>query len=181
MNRRSMLANIGLGAAAIALAGCTTMTVGDTTTITLNVAKVTAYATAGLNAAQTVETALAPFPALTAYVAPIQATTALLQNAVAAFSAGVGNSVTVSYSDSSVRSLVDSVLAAIEQISGLIGNVVAAMIASGLKITDSTVNHVQVVQDAITTIVSVFRALLTASPAPAVAMSEGRALVTLNA
>lgn len=187
LSRRRLLMGAAIGGAVL-VAGCATTHSGNVTSITLNVAKVTAYATAGLNAAQTVETALLPFPALTAYVGPLQAATALLQTAVNAFSAAVADKVTVSYSDASIRSLVDSVLTAIEQIAGLIGNVVTALVRAGFAITDGTVNKVQLVHDALATIVSVFRALLTSSSpalapsaAPRLAMSEGRALSVLAA
>jgi hypothetical protein len=188
MNRRALLLGLSAGAASLTLAGCATMKDGHTTTVTLNVAKVTAYAQAGLNAITSVTDALALFPSLSTYTAPALKVEAALEEALGNFTTAAGSSVSVSYDDTSIKTLVDLVLAAIQSVASLIARVIEAMAAqAALGLSDRTVAKVKLVYDALTTIVSVFRALLSANPttalatAPRLRMSEAQAVAVLRA
>jgi hypothetical protein len=170
------------------LAGCATTKDGHTTTVTLNVAKITAYAQLGLNAVTTVTDALALFPSLSAYVDPVKKIEGVLKVALANFSTAAGSSVSVSYDDTSVRTAVDSVLAAIQSVASEIATIVVAMAKqAALGLSDGTVSKVQLIHDALTTIIGAFRALLPATTAvalgemPRLAMSEARAVQVLRA
>lgn len=185
LNRRSLLLAACAGAGLL-LAGCVTTTAGSVTTITLNVAKVSAYAQAGLNAVATVTDALAMFPTFSAYVAPAKVVEVALQTALANFTAAAGPSVTVSYDDASIKALVDSILADIQSIAGQVATIITKMAEqTTLGISSGTIGIVQTTFDALTTIVSVFRALLVSATAARLvpqhqfAMSESQALRTL--
>lgn len=188
LNRRSLLVGIGIAGAALALAGCATTTAGTVTTITLNVAKISAYAEAGLNAASMVTDALALFPGLSAYASQLQPIETALKTALTDFSAVAGSSVTVAYDQADVKSAVNSILSAIQQVSALIVAIVAAMAQQAvLGIKDATVSRIQLTSDAIATIVATLKALLSTNvslnfgAAPRLAMSEARALQVLAA
>lgn len=188
MNRRSLLAAAGGLGVALALAGCATTTTGSVTTVTLNVAKITAYAQAGLNAIATVTDALAMFPALSTYTAPVKAIEAVLRVALTNFTAAAGSSVMVSYDDANIKTIVDSILADIQSIASQIATIIGKMAEqAALGISSNTVNTVQTAHDALATIISVFQALITAntamrSVAPRqTAMSEAQALRALRA
>ncbi|HEX2594761.1 MAG TPA: hypothetical protein VHL34_24875 [Rhizomicrobium sp.] len=188
MNRRALLLGLGAGTAALMLAGCATTKDGHTTTVTLNVAKITAYAQLGLNAAVTVTDALALFPSLASYIAPVQKVEGVLKDALANFTEAAGSNLTVSYNDASIKAAVDSVLADIQSVASEIATIILAMAKqSALGLSDGTVSKVQLVHDALTTIIAVFRALLTTNTAlavgaaPRLAMSEAQAVRVLRA
>ncbi len=187
LSRRSILLGGAIGGALL-LSGCATTTTGSVTTVTLNVAKVAAYAQAGLNAVTTVTDALSLFPALSTYTAPLKAVEDVLQAALANFTAAAGPNVTVSYDSTSIKTAVDSVLSAIQSIASQIATIIVAMAKqTALGLSDSTVSKVRLAHDALTTIISVFQALLTNTVAmnlgtgPRLAMSEAQALRVLAA
>jgi hypothetical protein len=164
LNRRSFLTSVGAGTVgAVLLAGCTVTTVGSTTTATLNVAKINAYITAGLNAANTVATTLRLVPALAEYSAPLNKAVDTLQTAAVAFSGAVGDKVEISYNDASLNTIVDSVVAGIQDVLDVIMDVAAALVKQGVKISVDTLTKVQLARDALSTVVAVFKALITTS------------------
>lgn len=164
--RAAMLNTLGLLGGAAIIAGCATTHVGTTTTITLDVSKIKAYADAGLSAAKTVESVLVMVPALAIYVVPVQTITAALQAALNVFTTQAGTKITLVYNDANVKAIVDSILNALEQLGGLIKNIVVALPASVAKISTTTVNQVELVYNALMTIVAVFRTILTIPTTP---------------
>lgn len=182
LNRRSiLLAGVGV-AGALALAGCATTSIGKVTTVTLNVAKIAAYADAGLNAVSTVTDALVLFPGLAAYTAPLQAVESILQVALTNFTAAAGSNVTVVYDDTNIKTAVDSVLSAIQSIASQVATIILAMAKqTALGLSDKTVSKVQLAHDALSTIIAVFQALLSSTVSTPVAMSETQALRVLRA
>jgi len=181
LSRRSILRGVPVLAGAAVLGACTVTTSGSTTTITLNVAKIEAYAQAGLNAAATVTSLLGAVPAAASYVALIATAETALSAALTTLSTAAGSTVTISYDDTDWKTRVDSVLSAIETVGTAIANAITAA-GSGLSSTVQT--DATTALSALKTVISVFDALLVTStgarPVGVTSMSEAQALRTLG-
>ena len=191
-NRRSFLSAVGgTLLAGVALAGCTTTKVGSTTTVTIIPSKINAYVKAGLNAANTAATVIAMVPVLAVYSDSVKKAIAILNEAAAAFAYVAGDNVVLQYNSASVKTAVDSVLASIETIADLVGEILKALVKAGFSAATEALNKLELARDAIATIVSVFQALLATSwtsaapmtlvaPPMKLAMTETHALRTLG-
>lgn len=179
LSRRNFLRSSVLGVGAIGLAACTTSTTNGVTTITLNVTKVKDYGQAGLNAAATVASFLAAYPALSPYMAAITVADTALSGALTAFSDAAGSTLTISYNDTNWKTRVDSILADIEQVGN---SIEAAISGAGTSLSASVLADAKTASSALDTIISVFRGLLgvssTARATPS--MTEAQALAVLG-
>jgi hypothetical protein len=164
MSRRALFTTLG-GAAlsATLLAGCTTMKDGGTTTVTLNVAKVKAYMEAGLNASATVLSTIALIPVFDTYTLPLKKAQAALMQAETVFVESFGDKLEVSYDDTSVKTLINSVINLIQQIADQIKVILSNMIQVGISVDTPTLNKVELMYNAIATILSIFKALVMTS------------------
>lgn len=150
-----------LGAASLALGvlpGCTIVHGKNTTSITLNVAKIRAYAQAGINAAATI-LALTPVTAAlgASTIAAITAASQALSEGLSAFEAQAGANVTIVYASDRLSTQIDALLDALEKLSQDLSAAVAS-ISTGLDAT--TRASVTVALNALSTIVAIFQALL---------------------
>ncbi|OUJ16475.1 hypothetical protein [Acetobacter sp. DsW_063] len=177
VSRRAALRGLGALAAGTALAACTVTTSGNVTTITLNVAKITAYGQAGVNAAATIISLASGISALTPYLAAIEAAETALATALTAFSAAAGSSVTVSYDDTNWKTRVDSLLSDIESVSSTIA---AAISGAGSSLSSTVKSDATTAANALATVVSLFEALLGSTSAARLGMTEAQALKALG-
>ena len=183
-SRRQILgASIPLSAAMV-LGACTTTQDGNVTTHTLNVAKIKAYAQAGLNAAATVTSVLALNPSFTVFVTPIRALADILTNTLEEFTAVSGDAITVSYDDTSIATLVNTLIDDLDKILITIGSVLLTIAKGTFGLGDSAVGKITVARDALATLISVFKILVggfiaTASGGEST-MTEAEAFGALN-
>ena len=161
MSRRSFFSSAStLVIGGVFLGGCVSTRNGDTTTFTVNVDRINSYITAGVNAANTALVLIKTVPTLAAYVAPLTAGLALLSAASDAFHAGVGADLVVEYTNTTIKTRIDSILAAIEQIMKVIGSIVSALVSAGLSFSVDWFDKIQLTYEALKTMVSVFVAIL---------------------
>ena len=186
-SRRSLL---GMMAATTMLAGCTTINKGSITTIIIDVAKVKTYATAGLNAAATIAAAMALVPAASAYGDALAVVTAALTATLTAFTSAAGSALTLTYNDSSIKTIIDSILGDLESLIKIIAQVAEAVAKSIFVSSTNITNTIQLVYSAMETVVLAFKTLLgvtsttafhvdTVSQYPQLAMSESQAIYYL--
>lgn len=161
--RRAFLHSFGLTGVAL-LAACAVTTTNGVTTITLDVTKVKNYGRAGLNAAATVTSFLATFPALAPYAVAIEAAEAALSVALSAFSNAAGSSLTISYNDANWKTRVDSILTALDGLASVIAKTIAG---SGKLLPAAILADTKTADNALATVISVFKALLGVSDARA--------------
>lgn len=183
LSRRSMFACIAALGTMPMLAACTTTQDGNTTTHTLNVAKIKAYAQAGLNAASTIGAVLALNPTFTSIALPISTVAAALNEKLNSFTAAVGDSIEISYDDTSVKSLVDSILAELDALLQTLGTALITLLKGELGADNSIVQKLTVARDALATIISVFKIMVGSFISTAsgeTSMSEVEALNALN-
>ena len=176
--RRNVLRGLVAGTAIGALGACTVSKSGNVTTITLNVAKVKAYGTAGINAVSTVLSIAAVASAIgTPTVAIIEAAAAALEASLTAFSSAAGSSVTVTYDSTSIKTAVNSVLADLQTVSS---NLSAAVTGAETKVTSSVLSDAVTAINALKTVVSVFEGVLGVVSLSEPAMTEDQALRVLH-
>jgi hypothetical protein len=183
MNRRKFLSFGALAAATTALAACTTLRDGTKTTLTLDVSKINSYGQAGLNAAETIAAALAFIPAVSPYIATVTTIAELLKSDLAKFAASTSGKITVVYDDSSVKTIVDSVSTDLSHLLDAIKQAAASAIAAKAGVTQNTQNQISLIGNALSTIVSVFEAMLgtvSTGSASSAKMSEADALNVLG-
>jgi hypothetical protein len=169
----SALAALGL------LARCgvvATRTTNGVTTVTINVAKVNAYAQAGSNFAAAIlsEPLIATF--IAPYAAVITAAQTLIMTDLTAFDAAAGGSVTLTFNAASIPLFISSVLTDMET---LLGDVMKALPASAI------VGTVEANIEALSALISLFEAMIgvmpaAAKPGAAPPMSETDALKVLK-
>ncbi|MFT9385509.1 hypothetical protein [Acetobacter sp.] len=194
--RRSFLGTVLMSAAALAgvaaLPGCTVTNTNGVTTLTIDVAKVKNYGQAGLNAAATVTSYLSSFPTMAPYALAITAGATALSGALSAFSAATGSTLTISYDDATWKTRLDSILTGMETV----GDAIAKAIVGGASaLPASVVTDAKTADNALATIISVFKALLGVSdahapftrdmllvgaPVPVTGMTEAQALKALG-
>ncbi|MFT9015005.1 MAG: hypothetical protein ABF990_04615 [Acetobacter sp.] len=196
ISRRNFLRSSALGLSAAALTACTVATTNGVTTITLNVAKVKNYGQAGLNAAATVTSYLSSFPALAPYALAITAAAKALSVALGAFSTAAGSTLTITYNDATWKTRVDSILTDLDTLAAAIESAIAG---SGSILSASVIADARTADNALATIISVFKALLGVSdarapvgraftrdmllvgaPVPRTGMTEAKALAVLG-
>lgn len=185
VSRRKLLMALAAVSLGTTLAGCETTKDGDTTTITLDVGKVTRYAQAGLNASSMVISILALNPSFSVFVAPIRSAADVLNNSLTAFTQATGDKVTISYDDTNFKTLVNTLLDDLDRILSIVGGVTVAIMKDNLGLNTSLVNKIVVARDALSTLISIFKVLVggfisTASGTTA-SMDEQQALSILNA
>lgn len=180
--RRNFLRISGLLACGTALAACTLAKSGNVTSVTLNVAKVDAYAKAAQNFAHTILSV----PLVTAALGatPVALINAALTGIVAAidqFDAAANGAATVSYDSTNVKTAVNSVIADLQTVLAYAKQGIA-----GIESTASTADTLSKLNTAISaaeTILSLLTALIVsvgvtrAAPTP---MSEASALAVLG-
>ncbi|MFT9361599.1 hypothetical protein [Acetobacter okinawensis] len=197
LSRRSLLRSSGLAGIAL-LAACTVATTNGVTTITLDVTKVKNYGQAGLNAAATVTSFLSTFPAMAPYALAITAAETALSGALSAFSSAAGSTLTISYNDASWKTRVDSILTDLDELDAAITNAISG---SGSVLSTTVIADAKTADNALATVISVFKALLGVSdakapvdtpaqvtrdmvlvgaPVPSTGMTEARALAILG-
>ena len=160
----------------------------------LDVAKIKAYGQAGLNAAQTILTFLNMYPNLNRFTTPMNSAVKILNDTLTTFSDITGDQLTISYDNTNIRTAVDSILIAIEQIALLIKNITTMLSTESVVIPTTVSTRIQLVYDALVTVISVFKAVLLTSrtvgiapptmlsskPTPQLVMNESSALKILN-
>lgn len=197
LSRRSLLRSSGLAGIAL-LAACTVATTNGVTTITLDVTKVKNYGQAGLNAAATVTSFLSTFPAMAPYALAITAAETALSGALSSFSSAAGSTLTISYNDASWKTRVDSILTDLDELATAI---TSAISGSGSVMSTTVIADAKTADNALATVISVFKALLGVSdvrapvntptqftrdmlmvgaPVPSTGMTEARALAILG-
>ncbi|GLP90272.1 twin-arginine translocation signal domain-containing protein [Gluconobacter frateurii] len=177
-NRRSFLKVLAAGSALGVLGACTVTTSGNVTTVTLNVAKVKAYGTAGINAVTTILSIAAVSSAIGApTVAVIEAADVALQSALKAFSDGAGSKVMVSYDSTSFKSQIDSVLVDLQSVTSLLG---IAVSQAASTVPNSILVNANTALSALKTVLSVFEGVLGIVSVSAPHMTEEQALRTLH-
>lgn len=183
MSRRALLATLGIMAASPLLTACETVKDGDTTTHILNVSKITAYATAGLNAATTVATALSLNPAFLSASLKVQEYATIIRNDLEVFTQAVGDELSISYNDYNWKTLVDTLILDLDRLLNVIATVVIVMFDEIYGPSNSTSVKIKLIYDALSTIVSVFKALVGSFIATAsgpATMTEEKALAILK-
>jgi hypothetical protein len=183
LSRRHMFGLVP-GAALVALtAGCATTKVGNTTTLTINVAKIDAYVEAAINGANTVLLIVKQFPTLSSFVMPISKLVTLIAAAGYAFNQATDGKLSIEYNDASAMTAINSIFNLVGQLAGMIGDVITAMGAA--VIDQSIVDRIEITYSAVKTLVSIIKAVISADTAYANPASyqgaEVKALRTLNA
>ena len=176
--RRGIIKALAAGTAIGALGACTISKSGNVTTITVNVAKVKAYGTAGINAVSTVLSIAAVASAIGApTVAIIETASAALEAALASFASVAGSSVTVSYDDTSTKTAINSVLADLQTVAA---DLSSALTGASEKVSDNVLSDAVTALSALKTVVSVFEGLLGVVSLSEPSMTEAQALRILR-
>ncbi|MCG4256955.1 hypothetical protein [Acetobacter senegalensis] len=181
-SRRNFLRTAGLLACGTALAACTVTKSGNVTSVTLNVAKVDAYAQAAKNFAGTILSVPLVTSALgSGRVTIINACVTGIVVAIDQFDSAANGAATVSYDSTSVKTAVNSVIADLQTVLTY-----AKQGISGIESTASTADTISKVNMAISaaeTVLSLLTALIVSvgvarmAPTP---MSEASALAVLG-
>lgn len=184
-SRRAFLRLSCASAAILTLPDCSVIHGKNTTTLILNVAKIRAYAQAGLNAAATILSL--PLVASTigaGVAATITLSSEGVVSALNAFEAEVGDQVTIVYDSGDLKSKVDALLSALEKLSHGLTKALGSMSPS---LDEKTRATVATALNALSTIVAIFQALLSGAIAVGGAprrrarpMTESEALATLG-
>lgn len=186
MGRRKVMGTIFVSGATLLAAsmlqGCTVTKSGNLTSVTLNVAKVDAYAKAAQNFANTILSV--PMVTSTLGTGPVVLINAAVTGIVAAidqFDAAANGAATVSYDSTSVKTAVNSIISDLQTVLTY-----AKQGISGIESTASTADTISKVNTAISaaeTVLSLLTALIVsvgvarAAPTP---MSEASALAVLG-
>lgn len=183
LSRRTLFTYLAAFSAMPVLAACTTTQDDNITTHTLNVAKIKAYAQVGLNAASTIGAVLALNPTFTAIALPISAVASALNEKLNSFTATVGDSLEISYDDTNVKTLVDSILTELDALSQTIGTALINLLKGELGADNTIVQKLTIARDALATIISVFKIMIGSFISTAsgeTSLSEAEALKVLN-
>lgn len=176
--RRGIIKALAAGTAIGALGACTVTHNGNVTTITLDVAKVKAYATAGINAVSTVLSIGAVATAIGApAIAIIESASAALESSLAGFASAAGSSVSVSYDTTSIKSAVNSVLMDLETVSD---SLQGALVGAKDSIAPTEYANTTTALSALKTVVSVFEGVLGVVSLHEPTMTEDQALRKLR-
>ena len=181
-SRRSFLRTAGLLACGTALAACTVTKSGNVTSVTLNVAKIDAYAKAAQNFANTILSV----PLITSALGrgPVTIINACVTNIVAAidqFDTAANGAATVSYDSTSIKTAVKSIISDLQTVLAYGGQAVAGI--ENTTATADTLSKVNTAISAAETVLSLLTALIVsagvarAAPTP---MSEAAALAVLG-
>lgn len=157
ISRRSFMRTTTACSLAALLTACTVTTQNGVTTITLDVTKIKNYGQAGLNAAATVGSFLAGFPALAPYAAAIELADTALSGALTAFSTAAGSTLVITYNDASWKTRIDSLLTDLNKVGA---SIESAISGSGSVLSASVLAQAKTYDNALNTIISVFQALL---------------------
>ena len=176
--RRGIIKALAAGTALGALGACTISRSGNVTTITVNVAKVKAYGTAGINAVSTVLSIAAIASAIGApAVAIIETASKALEDALAAFSAKAGSSVTVTYDSTSFKTAINSVLSDLQTVAARLSD---AVTGASEVLDDKIISTSLTAVNALQTVISVFEGLLGVVSLSEPKMTEEQALKVLR-
>lgn len=176
--RRGFLKAALAGTTIGALGACTVTKNGNTTTITVNVAKVKAYGQAGINAVSTVLSITAVASAIgTPTIAVIETASTALSASLTAFASAAGSSVTVSYDSTSIKSAVNSVLADLQTVAS---DLSSAITGASSTVSSSILSDANTALSALKTVVSVFEGLLGVTSMSEPTMTEAQALRILK-
>lgn len=178
MNRRCFLRATSALIPAALLGACgavTTTTTGGITTVSVNVAKIDAYAQAFQNAGNTILGMPGMAAMLGPYALVASQVTAAVATDIAAFDKAAGGQTTLTFDATSVPASINSVLAD--------GQKLLTTIRAGLPQT-AVVGTVATYINALATVVSLFEAMVGTAPAAAIMgatpMSEDTALTILR-
>ena len=161
MTRRAMLAFSSTALVSSSfLAGCTTTKTGHNTVIVLNVVKVSSYLQAGINGINLATDILNLFPSLKSYAVVLNTTKDFLEASLISFKTNFGDQLTVNYNDTNVKTLIDSILSVFQKLVDTLGNVVIDMLQASSGASNNTIFNMRVIQDSLSTILAIFRALL---------------------
>lgn len=181
-SRRNFLRTSGLLACATALAACTVTKSGNVSSVTLNVAKVDAYAKAAQNFANTILSV--PLVTATLGAAPVALINAAATGIVGAIdqiNTAANGAATVSYDSTSVKTAVNSIIADLQTALAYAKQGIAGVESTAA--TADTISKVNTAISAAETILSLLTALIVsvgvarAAPTP---MSEATALAVLG-
>ncbi|MCH4023573.1 MAG: twin-arginine translocation signal domain-containing protein [Acetobacter sp.] len=158
ISRRKFLHHSALAATALTAGACTITTSGQVTTLTLNVATIEKYAKAGISAVTTVIGIAAVSSALgPVVVSGIEAAGATLNAALAAFISAAGDTVTISYDDTSWKTQVDSLL---DDLDTVVSKLSTALTLLKTRAGSSVVSTASMAVNAVQTVLNAFEALL---------------------
>ncbi|MCG4261402.1 hypothetical protein K6W36_12580 [Acetobacter senegalensis] len=181
-SRRNFLRSAGLLACGTALAACTVATSGNVTSVTLNVAKVDAYAQAAKNFAGTILSVPLVTSALgSGPVAIINASVTGIVAAIDQFDTAANGAATISYDSTSIKTAVNSIISDLQTVLAY-----GKQAVSGIESTAATADTLSKVNTAISaaeTILSLMTALIVSVGSARVAplpMSEAAALSVLG-
>lgn len=182
VSRRKLFLVPVLGTAFV-LAGCKTITSGDSTTVVLDTSKVINYVTAGINAATMITAILVVNPALTEYNTKLKSAVVQTQFYLNEFKSIVGTSQTFTYNGANYKTIVDSLLVSISNILSIIDEVANSSIFT-TSISSNISNTVLTIRAALATVVNIYSIMIgfninTASGGNE-EMSEPDALKALN-
>lgn len=173
-SRREALRLSAAAAILGALPACTVINGKNSATLVLNVAKIRAYAQAGLNAASTILSIPPVSAALGAGVAAaISVASKGVSAALSAFESEAGDQVTIVYNSDSLKSKVDALLTQLENLSQSLAKALGSI---STDLDDKTRADVTTALDALSTIVAIFQALLSGTIAVSATYDNGRGL-----
>lgn len=184
LSRRGLLSAMIAASASLGLMACTTTKDGTTTKKTLNVAKINSYAKAGLNAAATIASALAFVPALEGYASKARDISIAIQKDLTSFTEATGSQVEIVYDDANWKTIVDSILTNLTNLLDIVKTILSSGLADQIGATDDIVKKINLVSDALNTIVSIFTTItagfLSTAGSGAPTLSEADALAALG-
>lgn len=183
-SRRTFFKSIGAGAAAVVaagvLAGCTKTVVNGVVTYTIDVAKIDAYANAGIKAGKTILAIPVLDTAIGATITDsISAGLTLLGNFLDDFNTAAKGKVVVNYNDATWKTKIDSILNSMSQINS---DIKAGL--SGVKsgVSAAILEKANLVANALDTLLSFFEAAIgyVGLSAHSRSMTESQAFSVIN-
>lgn len=157
-SRRNFLRSASLMAAGGTLTACTVTTNGEMTALTLNTARVKAYAQAGINAVTTILSITAVSTAMGApAVAVIEAAGGALSTEFSALASETNGSLTVSYDNTSFKTRIDTLLVDLNNVALALR---AGLVAAQQTVTNSVINTAIITFNALQTVIDAFEGAL---------------------
>lgn len=167
----------------IMLLGCETTQNAEITTKSFNVGKVKTYIKAGINAAKVILASISLIPSLSNYTTSLNTILAVVETKFDEFSLSVGDSLSVSYDNTSVQTIINSIINELDGLIYEISNIALKLLQETNILSKSDVDKIILTRDALTTIVSVFKTTIGAFISTASgshSMSEQQALEILK-
>lgn len=181
--RKALLGALG-GVALVGLSACATTKVGHDTTFTIDVARVTNYIEAGVNAARTLSGLVVLVPAMAVYKASFDIAVNLLEKSAQDLAAATNGKLVITYNDTNAMTIVNSAYDAFVQLVDLVKQVMPQLATAVVSITSSKLNNAEMIFNSLQTLMSIFKLMIapsTASMSNSHQYLETQALRTLNA